>query len=297
MTRNRQSFGMAVTALLTFAAAYVTAAESQSVDDKAELAKKTLNPVAAMISVPIQVNYDSRVGPYDDGRVWRTNVQPVVPVSLNESWNLISRTIVPIVSQEGILSGHVKTPPYPRAASEAADDLDTWGLGDTLQSFFFSPVKPTAGWIWGVGPVLYLATATDSALGAEKWGAGPTAVLLRQEHGFTYGVLVNHVWSVAGNRQRDDVNASYLQPFLSYTLKTYTSFSVNTESSYNWLAEGGNRWSVPVNFAISQLLKVGGLPLSVLVGARYWAESPKMGGQEYNKGWGYRAQLQFLFPR
>jgi hypothetical protein len=144
----------------------------------AELAKQLQNLVAALISAPLQTNWDFGGGPNDDGFQYKLNIQPVVPISLNEDWNVISRTILPYVYQEDITGV---------ANSES-------GLSDTVQSFFFSPTKPTAcGSIWGAGPVFLLPTATDDQLGTEKWGAGPTAVLLKQLHGWTYGALVNHL--------------------------------------------------------------------------------------------------------
>jgi hypothetical protein len=135
-------------------------------DDEADLAKKLANPVAALISVPMQLNYDSDFGADDEGSVLRLNVQPVIPITLNDDWNLISRTILPIVDQNDV--------PF--------SGVSEFGLGDTVQSFFFSPKAPTSGgWIWGAGPVLLLPTATDEVLGSEKWGIGPTAVVLKQQ--------------------------------------------------------------------------------------------------------------------
>ena len=169
--------------------------------DQAELAKKTLNPVADLISLPIQFNYDRGIGPTDDGKKYVVNIQPVIPISIGPDWNVISRTILPIIDQDDIL---------PDGSADAT------GIGDITQSFFFSPKKPTSqGWIWGAGPVLLLPTASDDDLGGEKWGLGPTAVALRQEHGFTYGILANHIWSVAGDSDRSDISATYLQPFFS----------------------------------------------------------------------------------
>lgn len=253
-----------------------SALASDEASDQAELAKKTLNPVAAMISLPLQFNYDSDIGPSDDGEKIVFNIQPVIPISISPEWNLISRTILPLIDQEDIMPGG------------AADES---GIGDIVQSLFFSPKSPTSkGWIWGAGPVFLFPTASDEVLGGEKWGLGPTAVVLKQEHGFTYGALANHIWSIAGDDDRSDINATFLQPFFSYTTKTFTSLTINTESTYDWQEK---KWSVPVNLLVSQLLKIGQQPISLQAGARYWAETPDNGPE----GWGLRFNVTFLFPR
>ncbi|MCO5761170.1 MAG: transporter [Chromatiaceae bacterium] len=256
--------------------AWVLATPAQAQDDQAAAAAKALaNPLAALISVPFQYNYDEYGGANDGAAVSRLNIQPVIPFSLNEDWNLISRTIVPLVDQQD----------FPTAA------MNESGLGDITASLFFSPKAPTAGgWIWGVGPVFLLPTATQDVLGTEKWGLGPTGVALKQTGPWTVGMLTNHIWSVAGDDGRDDVSATFLQPFVSYTTKTHTTFSANTESTYDWKNE---QWSVPVHFAVGQVFKIGTQLLQAQVAARYWAESPDDGPE----GWGYRAQLTFLFPK
>ena len=164
------------------------------------------------------------------------------------------------------------------------------GLGDTVQSFFFSPKAPTSGgWIWGVGPVFLWPTGTDDALGTGKWGAGPTAVLLKQQKGWTYGALVNHLWSYAGKSDRADVSATFLQPFVTYTTKTYTTFGFNTESTYDWK---NHQWTVPLNVSVAQLLKMGNQPVQFTLGTRYYADKPS-GGQD----WGLRFVVTLLFPK
>ncbi len=244
-------------------------------DEQVELAKKLANPVASLISVPIQVNYDENFGPNEEGSVWKINVQPVMPFTLNEEWNLISRTILPIIDQDDVpVSG-----------------MDESGIGDIVQSLFFSPKEPTSGGIiWGVGPVFLLPTASDEALGTEKWGIGPTAVVLKQEGPWTYGALANHIESFAGDADRADVSATFLQPFLTYITKTKTTIALNTESTYDWESE---QWSVPINLTVNQLLKFGSQIIQVGVGARYWIDSPDNGPE----GWGARIVLTFLFPK
>jgi hypothetical protein len=263
---------------LTFVLALFTGAglhaQAPPADDAAELAKKLNNPVASRISVPLQAYGDFGLGVNDATR-FTLNVQPVIPLSLNEDVNLIIRTIMPVIDAES------PAPGIPSAS----------GLGDITQSFFFSSKQPTAGgWVWAVGPVLLWPAATDDLLGSEKWAAGPTALLLKQEHGWTYGVLANHLWSYAdaGSEDRDEVNATFLQPFLNFTTPSHTTIGINAESSYDWTHE---QWTVPLNFTVGQLFKLGGMPMQFTIGGRYYVESPD-GGPE----WGLRGVLTFLFP-
>jgi hypothetical protein len=267
---------MKLFAVLLCAAILMHAAPTfaQGGESNEELAKKLSNPIAALISVPFQFNYDSNIGSADDGDRYVLNIQPVIPISLNDDWNIISRTIVPLVSQDDI---------FPGAGRQT-------GLGDVVQSVFFSPKKPTeSGWVWGAGPVFLLPTATDKLLGADKWGIGPSVVALKQDGPWTYGALVNHIWSVAGSGNQD-ISSTLLQPFLSYTTRDAITYSLNTESSYDWKSQ---QWAVPVNANISKVTKLGNQLVSVMGGVRYWAESTT-GGPE---GFGFRLQLTLLLPK
>jgi len=268
---------MRTTATLAIVAATVACQVPASANEsEQQLAQQLANPVAALISVPLQLNFNSNIGPVDDGEQWVLNVQPVIPFSLNDDWNLISRTILPIVDQRDI---------FPGAGSQT-------GLGDTVQSVFFSPAAPTAGgWIWGVGPVLLLPTGTDDLLTTDKWGAGPTAVALRQQGPWTVGMLVNHLWSFAGESDRRDVNASFMQPFLSYTTPTAWTYSLQTESTYDW--EGDGDWQVPIRVGASKVTRFGRQLVSLGGAVNYWLESPDSGPE----GWGFRFTLTLLFPR
>jgi hypothetical protein len=247
---------------------------AQSSQD-AELAQELSNPIADLISLPIQINYDSGIGPGDDGERITSNVQPVIPFKVNDEWNVISRTILPITYQDDI---------FPGAGSQ-------FGLGDVTQSLFFSPKRPAFGKvIWGAGPVVLLPTATDSKLGSEKWGAGPTAVGLVVSGSWTVGALANHVWSFAGDDDRADINRSFIQPFVAYTTPTAWTFALQSESAYDWERE---EWSVPVNAAVSKLVRFGKLPVSLQAGLGYWAESPDNGPEDFRA----RFQIVFLLPR
>jgi hypothetical protein len=244
-------------------------------DSRAEIAKKLNNPIASLISVPFQLNYDKDLGPTEKGERTLLNIQPVIPFDLNADWNIISRTILPVIKLEDVPPGN-----------------DEDGIGNVLQSLFFSPKALTSnGWTWGVGPALSLRTTTDELLGPEKWSAGPTAVALKQAHGWTYGALANHLWSYAGNGDDTDVNATFLQPFLAYTTAVHMTFTINTESTYDWK---GDDWSVPVNFMVTQVFSIGGQPMSIQLGARYWADTPEGSGPE---GWGARLTYTLVFPR
>ena len=241
----------------------------------AELAQELSNPLADLMTIPIQMNYDRGIGPQDDGRKLQTNIQPVIPFQLNEEWNLISRTIMPVIYQDDIVPG---------AGSQ-------FGLGDINLSLFFSPKKPTSGGlIWGIGPVLLLPTATDNLLGAKKWGAGPTAVALTVRGPWTAGLLANHIWSFAGDSDRQDISNTFLQPFAAYTWPSAWTVSVQSETTYNWEIE---KWSIPINVAVSKLVRWGKLPVSLQAGVGYWVESPEAGPE----GWRFRLQANFVLPK
>ncbi|EED36850.1 conserved hypothetical protein [Luminiphilus syltensis NOR5-1B] len=260
--------------LPTIALALPAFASSQE-GGQTDIAAQLANPIASLISVPIQANYDDNFGIDDKGSVFRTNVQPVIPFSLNEDWNVISRTILPIIDQQDT--------PFV--------GYSEFGLGDVTQSLFFSPSKPTAGgWTWGAGPAFLLPTATDEFLGAEQWGVGPTAVALKQSGPWTFGGLVNHIESFVGDDDRGDISATFLQPFVSYITPTKTTFSMNLESTYNW---ENTAWSVPINLQVSQLLKFGDQLMQLGAGVRYRAESP----DQRPEGWGVRLNVVFVYPR
>ena len=288
-TRAPRPSSLGTTVLMcALLAASALVAQETATDDKAaaaELAKKLANPVANLISVPLQNNWDFGIGPANATR-YTANIQPVIPFTLNQDWNLITRTIVPVIDAESPVKG----------------GKDQFGLGDIVQSFWASPKAPTAsGWIWGAGAVMLYPSGTDG-LSANHWGAGPTALALKQENGWTYGMLVNHLWSYAqtGGHDSSDagdpsdgsdagINATFIQPFVSYSTKTFTTFGLNTEATYDW---SSSQWTVPVNVSVSQLVKIRGAPVQFGVGAKYYAEGPD-GGPD----WGMRFTVTFLFPK
>ena len=253
----------------------VQEAKAEPGHDAEALAKKLSNPVAALISVPFQANYDKDIGPTEDGEKYYVNVQPVVPFTLNEDWNLISRTILPIVHQDDVVPG------------SGSDN----GISDITQSLFFSPAKPTeSGLIWGAGPAFLIPTASEDELGAQKWGIGPTAVGLKQDGPWTVGTLANHIWSVAGDDDRTDISNTFLQPFVAYTTKEAWTYTLNTESNYDWKDE---EWSVPINATIAKVTRIGDQLVSIGGGLRWWADSPPDGPE----GLGARFFVTLLYPR
>jgi hypothetical protein len=265
-------------ATLSFDVHAQSVSDQGTADDTVEQAKKLSNPVASLISVPLQFNYDSKIGPDEHGQRLTMNLQPVIPISINDDWNMISRTILPIVSQSDTVPG---------AGSRS-------GLGNITQSLFFSPKVPTSqGVIWGAGPAFLLPTATDDLLGAKKWGLGPTFVMLKQTSGFTYGFLTNQIWSVASATNNGDhrpLSNFFLQPFLFFTTPKAWTYGVNSESTYDWHA---HRAAAPLNFTAAKLIRFGTLPVSFTGGARYWVASNSTSPH----GWGYRFAVTFLFPK
>jgi hypothetical protein len=241
--------------------------------DADELARQLSNPVADLISVPMQGNIDFGAGSDSEGTGVTINVQPVIPISISSDWNMISRTILPIAYRD-----YLPTP-----------GDDTFGIGDITQSLFFSPKRPVGGLILGAGPVFLIPTASDDVLGAGQFGIGPTAVVLKQAGPWSVGALVNHIWSVAGDDDRDDVSSTFLQPFVTRALGQGRSVTLNAESSYDWEHE---QWLVPVNLSYSQVFRVGGQSMSFVVGGRYYFDGPEGAPQ-----WGLRAGLTLLFPK
>src|SRR4051812_17919833 len=244
-----------LTALFALIGSMASSVGASAQDDTTALAKKLANPISSLISVPFQFNYNGGLGPDEDGSQYYANVQPVIPIALNDDWNVISRTILPIVYQSDL---------SPTSGTQ-------FGLGDLTQSFFLSPSHSPDGITWGIGPVVAVPTATDDLLGSGKLSIGPTGVALWQGSGWTVGALANQLWSVAGPDGRAPVSASFVQPFVSYTTKDAWTFSINTESTYNWETSA---WSVPINAQVAKIVKFGKLPVQLFAGVRYWATSP-----------------------
>jgi len=239
--------------------------------EEAELAKKLSNPIASLISVPFQNNTDYGIGANNGSRN-TLNLQPVIPIKLSGQLNLITRTILPIVSQLNITGeGSLQS-----------------GLGDAVFSGWFSPSSGKV--TWGVGPALLLPTATNYLLGAKKFGVGPTAILLQQKNGYTYGALANQIWSVAGDPNRTDVNQLFLQPFVAYNWKSGAGLGANAEITQNWQA---NTTTAFLNPTLSAVTKLGTQVVSIAAGPRIPVAAPSNAIPQF----GWRAVLTFVFPK
>ena len=245
-----------------------------------DLRAKAQNPVANLISVPLESTFDFGA---PDGSAYFLNVQPVIPVTVGD-WNLINRIILPFIYVPGQIAG---TPDIPTGGTGGA----AFGLGDINYSLFASPAKP--GHVtWGLGPSITLRTATDKQLGSGKWSAGPTAVILTQPKPWSLGVLVRNIWSFAGDSKRDKVNQFLLQPFISYNLEDGWYLTSNPILTANWGADSGNRWTVPLGGGAGRLFTIGKQPINTRLEFYYNVERPELAPD-----WAMKFTIAFLFPK
>jgi len=262
-------------------AAVLVAASAHAELSAEDLAKIAQNPVGNLISVPFQENAYFNVGPLD-GTQNVLNIQPVIPISLSDDWNIITRTILPIISLPAFAPGQGSTS----------------GIGDVQFSAFLSPAKPGA-WIWGVGAITQLPTHSNNSLGNNNVGLGPSFVVLHLEHGspWVYGVLVNNIWSVgsSGNPFSSDApkyNNGLMQPFLNFNFESGAYLTTSPVITVNWEARGSNQWTVPMGGGVGKLFKIGRLPVNTQIGAYFNVVRP-----DFASNWALRAQVQFMFPK
>jgi hypothetical protein len=246
-------------------------------DDAAALAKAVQNPIASLVSVPFQWNINLETGPQEKTQ-HVLNIQPVLPFELNENLNLITRTIVPLISQPAFGQGQSRE----------------GGLGDIQFSAFFSPKKPgPGGWIWGAGPILQFNTASDDRLGQGVWGIGPTAVALKMSGPWVIGGLINNVWSFTEDSGRADVNKMLIQPFINYNFADkpgrYVTFAPIITA--NWKADD-DKWVIPLGMGIGQVMKIGKQPVNIQASAYYNVERPDNAAK-----YQIRLQIQLMFPK
>jgi len=273
---GRKGFGLVLIAAAIFCLAGAAGAQEEAkpaADDAAAIAKKLANPIGALISVPFQNNTDVGIGEYNGSRN-TMNFQPIVPISLSAKYSLITRYIVPVIAQHDITG---------EGTQEA-------GLSDILVSGWLSNAVVKNGVVWGVGGAFLVPTATDDHLGTKKWGVGPTIIVLQQKSGWTYGILMNQIWSVAGNKDRADVNQMYLQPFITHNWKSGAGLTVNSETTLNWEANTTNAY---INIMAGGLIKFGNQLVQFQVGPRIQVAAPDGSKSPF----GVRAALIFVFPK
>jgi len=241
-------------------------------DEAGSFAKQLANPIANLVSVPFQFNWQGDIAPFDSTR-FLLNFQPVVPFTLNEDWNLIARFILPFLGQPAMSPGGISQS----------------GTSDITASLFFSPAKSKL--IWGVGPAFGIPTTTNPALTSGKWSVGPTAVVLRQTGPWTAGALVNQLWSYASVANYFDtpVNQMFLQPFVAYQMRHAVTLTVDSESTFNWEADEA---TVPLIVLLSKVTKFGPLPFSIQGGGGYYLQRPD-GAQR----WIARLNFVLILPR
>ncbi len=263
-------------AIICLTAILLSAPVLSAAQSAEELARKVQNPVADLISIPLQNNFNFGAGPGDDLQ-YVLNIQPVIPVHLSDEWNLITRTIIPVISQPGFSPGQ--------------DRVD--GIGDIQFTAFLSPAK-SEGWIWGAGPIAQLPTNSNDRLGSDRWGLGPSAVALKLAKGspWVYGALVNNVWSVGGSDSDPRYNNFLIQPFLNYNFPGGFYLSSAPIITADWEADSGDRWTVPLGGGAGKIVHFGRLPVNIQLQAYYNVEKPDFGAD-----WQLRFQVQFLFPK
>ena len=270
MSVTRKALGVGVTATGLALALPLHAEMSAE-----ELAKLAQNPVGNLISVPFQNNTNFNFGP-EKGTQNILNIQPVIPIEISKDWNIITRTILPVISQPSLGPG----------------DSRSNGIGDLEFTAFLSPANP-GQWIWGVGPVVQAPTHSDE-LGNDHWGLGPSFVVLHLDKGdpWVYGVLVNNIWSVGSGSGQPSYNNGLIQPFINYNLPGGAYFTSAPILTVDWKASGGQQWTVPLGGGIGKIFHFGKLPVNTQITAYYNVARP-----DNAANWQLRAQVQLMFPK
>jgi hypothetical protein len=252
--------------------------ETQSSDEstsEGELAKKTQNPVADLISVPIQNNFNFNAGPYNQTQTV-INIQPVIPIHLSDDFNLITRTILPVVDQP-----------------DPASNTSQFGLGNLNTTLFLSPAKSKAV-TWGVGPIFGFPTKTNDLLGSNTFSVGPSAVVAMPKH-WVIGAIANQQWSIGNAPPNQRVNAMLIQPFINYNLPEGWYLTSAPIITANWEAFGNNssdRWVIPIGGGFGKIVKTGGPPLNMNLQGYYNVVNPTQGSD-----WQLRFTVALLFPK
>ena len=262
--------------LAAAATAIVATAPAHAEMSAEELAKLAQNPVGNLISLPFQNNTNLNYGP-EKGTQNILNIQPVIPISVSKEWNIITRTIVPVIHMPSLGQG--------------IDSKD--GVGDTVFTAFLSPANP-GHWIWGAGPVVQIPTNSSEELGNKNWGLGPSFVVLHMAHDdpWVYGVLVNNIWSVTSNKTGGAYNNGLIQPFVNYNFKDGFYLTSAPILTVDWKADSGQQWTVPIGGGVGKIFHLGKLPVNTQLSAYYNVVRP-----DFQANWQIRAQVQLMFPK
>jgi len=245
---------------------------------KEELAKLAQNPIANLISVPFQNNTNLNFGP-EKGTQNVLNIQPVVPFEFDKDWNIITRTILPVIWMPAL---------SPDIGAKS-------GIGDIQFSALLSPANP-GKWIWGAGVITQLPTNSSSELGNKNWGLGPEFVVLHLDHDspWVFGAIINNVWSLTSNKQGGSYSQGIIQPFVNYNIPDGDGLYIVTAPLWtvDWNAKSGQQWTVPLGGGVGKIFHLGKLPVNTQVQAFYNVAKPDFGAN-----WEIRAQAQFMFPK
>ncbi len=260
---------------------WLATASLEAAAQEEDLRAKTQNPVGNLISVPLESNFDFGA---PNGTAYIGNLQPVIPFRLGD-WNLINRTILPLVSVEGLIDG---TPEIPQGAAGTGREF---GLGDLNYSLFFSPAE-VGKFIWGVGPSVTLPTASYDEMGSGKYSAGPTGVVLAQPAPWSFGVLARQLWSIEGKSDREQVSQFLIQPFVNFNLDDGWFLFSDPSITANWKRSSDQRWTVPLGGGVGRLFKIGEQPINTRLGAFYNLEKP-----DNAPDWAVKFTFQLLFPK
>jgi hypothetical protein len=261
---------------VTLAAALLGLSPARADMSAEELAKLAQNPVGNLMSLPFQNNTNLNFGP-EKGTQNILNIQPVIPISVTDEWNVITRTIVPVVSMPSL----------------GPDIGSKNGIGDTVFTAFLSPAKP-GHWIWGAGPVIQIPTNSSAELGNKNWGMGPSVVVLHLNHGdpWVYGVLVNNIWSLTSNKQGGSYNNGLIQPFVNYNFPEGFYLTSAPILTVDWKADSGQQWLIPIGGGVGKIFHIGKLPVNTQLSAYYNVIRP-----DFQANWQIRAQVQLMFPK
>jgi hypothetical protein len=274
MTKPIPRWLSSVALIATMAAAIPAHAEMT----KEELAKLAQNPIANLISVPFQNNTNLNFGP-EKGTQNVLNIQPVIPFEFDKDWNIITRTILPVIWMPAL----------------SPDIGARSGIGDIQFSALLSPANP-GSWIWGAGVITQLPTNSSAELGNKNWGLGPEFVILHLEHGspWVYGAIVNNVWSLTSNKQGGSYSQGIIQPFVNYNIPDGDGLYIVSAPLWtvDWNAKSGQQWTVPLGGGVGKIFHLGRLPVNTQIQAYYNVAKPDFGAN-----WEIRAQVQFMFPK